>query len=67
MNKPKVTVLMPAYNAEKYIRESIESILNQTYSDFILLIIDDGSIDMTENIVKSYNDPRIIFLKNEQN
>lgn len=58
---------MPAYNAEKYIGEAIESILNQTYKDFEFIIINDGSIDRTEDIILSYDDPRIIYLKNKEN
>ena len=66
-SNPIVTVLLPAYNAEKYIRESIDSILNQTFIDFELLIINDGSIDKTEEIILSYNDSRIRYIKNETN
>lgn len=58
---------MPAYNAEKYIRQAIDSILNQTFRDFIFMIINDGSIDKTEEIILSYNDQRIYYIKNEQN
>jgi glycosyltransferase involved in cell wall biosynthesis len=58
---------MPAYNAEKYIQQSIDSILEQSFPDFILLIIDDGSADGTESIVTSYNDHRIVYVKNEFN
>jgi glycosyltransferase involved in cell wall biosynthesis len=54
-----ITVLMPAYNCEKYIREAMDSILNQTFRDFEFLIINDGSTDGTEAIIRSYNDPRI--------
>lgn len=53
LNNPLISVLMPAYNAEKYIKEAIESILNQTFSNFEFIIIDDGSIDATEEIIKS--------------
>jgi glycosyltransferase involved in cell wall biosynthesis len=67
MNQPSVTILMPAYNAEKYIRESINSLLIQTYSNFKLLIIDDGSTDQTAKIISSYNDPRIACIKNHEN
>ena len=68
MNKrPTVTVLMPAYNAEKFIRDSIDSVLSQTYSDFELLIINDGSTDKTEEIILSYKDHRIVYVKNEVN
>ena len=58
---------MPAYNAEKYIKEAIESILNQTFSNFEFIIIDDGSIDATEEIIKSFKDSRIVYIKNEKN
>lgn len=64
---PKVSVIMPAYNAEKYIAEAIDSILNQTFGDFEFIIIDDGSADGTVEIVKSYTDPRIRFYQNEEN
>lgn len=62
-----VTVLLPVYNGEKYLREAIDSILNQTYTDFEFLIINDGSTDRTEEIILSYTDPRINYVKNEQN
>lgn len=64
---PKISVIMPAYNAEKYIGEAIDSILNQTYGDFEFIIIDDGSKDKTAEIVCSYNDSRIKFVQNEHN
>ncbi len=64
---PQVTVLMPAYNAERYIRPAIASILNQTFRDFELLIIEDGSTDATEEIIGEFNDPRISVFKNEVN
>src|SRR4030088_1747169 len=56
---PKITVLMPVYNAGKYIRDAIDSVLSQTFSDFELLIINDGSTDDAEKIIESFNDPRI--------
>lgn len=58
---------MPVYNAAKYLNETINSILNQTYNDFEFLIIDDGSTDNSLEILYSYNDPRIKILKNEKN
>lgn len=64
---PRVSVVMPAYNAEKYIAEAIESILGQTFFDFEFIIINDGSRDKTENIIKSYHDSRIIYLENQKN
>jgi glycosyltransferase involved in cell wall biosynthesis len=58
-NLTKITVLMPAYNAGKYIAEAIESVLQQTFSDFRLLIVDDGSTDNTLQIIHSFSDKRI--------
>jgi len=66
MSQP-VSVLMPVYNAETYLREAIDSILNQTFSDFEFIIINDGSTDSSEAIIKSYTDPRIRYYKNENN
>lgn len=63
----KITVLMPVYNAEKYLRGAIESILDQTFADFEFLIIDDGSTDKSLNIINSYNDPRIKLIRNTKN
>lgn len=56
---PQITVLMPAYNAEKYIGKAIASVLAQTFTDFELLIINDGSTDDTEKIIRSFTDDRI--------
>lgn len=65
---PRVSVLMPVYNTdEEYFREAIESILNQTYKNFELVILDDGSTTNIEKIVKSYDDKRIRFYKNPKN
>ena len=64
---PKITVFMPVYNTEKYLRESIDSILKQTYKNFEFLIIDDGSTDSCVDIIKSYKDNRIVFFRNEEN
>lgn len=64
---PAISVVMPAYNAERHIREAIDSILKQTFEDFEFLIIDDGSIDETPAIILSYNDPRIVRIENDKN
>ena len=56
---PEVSVILTSFNHEKYLRESIDSVLNQTYSDFDLIIWDDGSIDGSWEIINSYSDPRI--------
>ena len=68
-NSPKISVLMPAYNADKYISEAIESILNQTFTDFEFIIVDDSSTDKTWEIIQEYakKDDRIIALQNEVN
>ena len=67
MNTPRVTVLMPVFNGEEFLRAAIESILNQTFSDFELLIIDDGSTDGSHALAASYGDPRIRLEANEKN
>ncbi|MGE5699638.1 MAG: glycosyltransferase family 2 protein [Deltaproteobacteria bacterium] len=64
---PKVTVFMPVYNGEKYIRHAIDSVLRQSFMDFELLIINDGSTDDSVEIIRSYRDHRIRILHNESN
>lgn len=61
-NKPAITVLMPAYNAAAYIAEAITSVLQQTFTDFELLIVNDGSTDNTTEVIRSFNDSRIILI-----
>ncbi|MES2590487.1 MAG: glycosyltransferase family 2 protein [Bacteroidota bacterium] len=67
MKEPIVSVIMPVYNAEKYLAETINSILAQTFVDFEFLIIDDGSTDKSLQILNSYADSRIKVLKNDKN
>ncbi len=64
---PKVTVLLPVYNAERYLREAVDSVLAQTYTDFELLIIDDGSTDRSKQILSTYNDARIRIIAHAAN
>ncbi len=64
---PKVSVIMPVYNAERYLRESIDSILMQSFDDFELIVIDDSSTDSSLKIIQSYNNPKIKLLINEKN
>lgn len=65
--KPLISVCVPNYNYQNFVKEAVESVLNQTYSNFELIIIDDCSVDNSVNIIKSYNDPRIKFYQNEEN
>lgn len=63
----KVTVLMPTYNVAPYVKEAVESVLRQSYTDFELLIIDDCSTDGTLDVVRSISDSRIRIVQNERN
>ncbi len=67
MKQPLLTVVMPAYNTEKYIKEAIDSVLNQTFQNFELLIINDGSTDGTTEVVKKFNDKRIRLIELSKN
>ena len=69
MNKdiPAISVVMPTYNDGEYLHDAIDSILNQTFTDFEFIIINDGSTDNTDAIISSYTDPRIKYLKNAVN
>lgn len=64
---PSITVLMPVYNAARFLKEAIESILNQTWGNFEFLIVDDGSSDDSVSIIRSYSDPRIRLVLNDTN
>lgn len=65
---PKLSVVMPVYNTEeKFLKEAIESILNQTFKDFEFIIINDCSTNNTQEVILSYKDERIVYLKNEKN
>jgi len=65
MIKNKVSVIISTYNRASFLKQAIDSVLNQTYSDFELIIVDDGSTDNTQKVVESYNDPRIIYIYQE--
>lgn len=64
---PEITILMPVRNGEKYIKESIDSILKQTFTDFELLIMDDGSTDRTVERIERYTDERIRLIRRKHN
>lgn len=63
-----ISVVMPVYNTkEEYLREAIESILNQSFKNFEFIIVNDASLQFVEDIILSYNDERIKYIKNEKN
>lgn len=64
---PAISVCMPTYNGAAYLREAIDSVLNQSFTDFELIITDDCSKDDTLDIVESYDDPRIRACRNDKN
>jgi len=64
---PKISVVMPVYNAETYLNDAIKSILQQTFIDFEFIIINDGSTDNSHNIIESFSDNRIVYLNNAVN
>ncbi len=61
MDTPLVSVIVPCYNGEKFIKEAIESALAQTYSDLEVIVVDDGSIDTSRTIIASFKDPRVRY------
>ena len=60
---PRVSVLMPVYNGERYLREAVESILNQTFTDFEFIVINDGSTDGSADLLRAYDDPRLRLIE----
>ena len=64
---PTVSVIMPVYNAEEFVGEAIQSILDQTYSDFEFLIYNDASTDQSLEIIQSFTDPRIKLIDSKIN
>ena len=67
MNENLVSIIMPAYNAEKYIVKSINSIIRQSYKSWELIVVDDCSTDGTVNVISDFKDERIRLLNNERN
>ena len=63
----KVSIVLPTYNGAKYLRQSIDSCLNQTYKNIELIIVDDASMDETPDIIKSYQDERIKYIRHDKN
>lgn len=67
MVDPRVSVLIPAYNQAQFLGEAIQSVLDQTYADFELIIVNDASSDNTAQVVDHFNDPRIKYISHERN
>lgn len=67
MSNPKVSVLIPAYNQADYLGEAIQSVLNQTYSNFEIVVVNDCSTDSTAEVVEQFDDPRLINVAHKKN
>lgn len=67
VNAPLISIIVPTYNRAHLLPRAIKSVLNQTYTNFELIIIDDGSTDDTEKVVRSFNNPAIIYIKHKEN
>jgi glycosyltransferase involved in cell wall biosynthesis len=67
MSAPLVSVVMPVYNAERFVAEAMRSVLAQTFADFEFVVVDDGSSDSSAEIVRSIGDPRIVLIRHEKN
>jgi glycosyltransferase involved in cell wall biosynthesis len=67
MNSVKLSVCIPVYNCDQYIGEAIESVLNQSFTDLELVIVDNKSTDRTVEVIRKYKDPRIRLIQNESN
>ena len=67
MGDPMVSVVMPVFNAERYLRDAVDSVLSQDFQDFEFIVLDDGSSDTSCDILKGYADPRLHRVHNTQN
>ena len=65
MNERLISVIVPVYNGERFLRESIDSILNQQYKELEVIVVDDGSTDSSSKIAKSYKNVRYIYQANQ--
>jgi len=64
---PAISIILPTYNRAYCIRRAVDSVLNQTFTDFELIVIDDGSTDDTKQVMEAYDDPRLIYVHNTDN
>lgn len=67
MDSPFFSIIIPTYNRAKFIQKTIESVLNQTFKDFELIVVDNKSTDTTKQIILSFHDARLIFFENDKN
>lgn len=67
VRNPTVSVVLPTYNRAHLLGKAIQSVLNQSYTDFELIVVDDGSTDNTEEVVRSLTDDRIRYIRRKQN
>ena len=67
MTKKKVSVIIPTYNRARVLKRSIQSVLDQTYQDFEIIVVDDGSNDNTKDVVNSFNNDKIRYIRHEEN
>lgn len=67
MHDPEVSIVMPVYNSEQYVGDAIQSLLVQTFRNFELIVVDDGSTDRSSEIIHGFSDSRILVLKNDSN
>ena len=67
LRNPAVSVIMPVFNCAEYVQNAIESVINQSFTDFEFIIVDDASSDKSAEIILSFQDPRINFVSLEKN
>ena len=67
MNKPSLSIIMPVYNSGQFLSSAVKSVLEQSFQDFELIVINDGSTDNSRQVIQSFNDRRIVYLENERN
>ena len=67
VHKNKISVILPVFNGERFIKQAIQSVLQQTFVDFELIIIDDASTDNTQEVIRQFKDSRIRFISHKEN
>jgi glycosyltransferase involved in cell wall biosynthesis len=67
MSTPYVSIVMSVFDGERFLQEAIDSLFRQTFQDFEMVVVDDGSTDATDSILRSYDDPRLRTIRNETN